>query len=250
MQPIMEYLYRAFLSTLLVLAIVFPFFLIAIWRTHSTNRKLIIMVAILLFVDNALQRIPKMLFFAGLYWPWQGKILEILWPFLFILVYHRLSFSEIGITLKLNSGSLRGIVLMALLLVLLPTVIGIPFGGRLPANIETLLFEMTMPGIGEELVFRGVFQSLLNRAFGKPRTIWNAQVGWGLILTALLFGAMHLVSIGKTGVIHFHIGHMLSALGIGLALGWIRERGGSLLPCVVLHNLNDTLIVVGSYLLG
>jgi uncharacterized protein len=246
----MEYLYRSFLSTLLVLAIVSPFFLIAIWRVPSANRKLIIMAAVLLFIDNALQRTPKMLFFAGLHWPWQGKILEILWPFLFILVYRRLSFSEIGMTLKLNSGSLRPIVLIALLLVLLPTVIGVAFGGRMPANIETLLFEMTMPGIGEELVFRGVFQSLLNRAFGKPRTLLNAQVGWGLILTALLFGAVHLVTIGKTGIVHFHIGHMLSALGIGLALGWIRERGGSLLPCVILHNLNDTLIVTGSYLLG
>jgi uncharacterized protein len=245
----MEYLYRAFLQTLLVLAIVSPFFLIAIWRVPSANRKLIIMAAVLLFVDNALQRTPKMLFFAGLHWNWQGKILGIIWFFLFILVYRRISFSEIGMTLKLNWGSSRGILLMALLS-LLPTVIGIAFGNRLPANIETLLFQMTMPGIGEELVFRGVFLSLLNRVFGKTRMIWNAQVGWGLILTALLFGAVHLVSIGKAGVVHFHIATALSALGLGLALGWIRERGGSLLPCAILHNLSNTLIVIGSYLLG
>jgi membrane protease YdiL (CAAX protease family) len=245
----MGYLYRAFLQTLLVLAIVLPFGLIAIWRVPSANRKLIIMVAVLLFVESAFLRAPRMLFFAGLYWNWQGKILEILWPFLFILVYHRFSFSEIGMTLKLNSGSLRPIVLMALLS-LLPTVIGIAFGNRLPANIETLLFQMTMPGIGEELVFRGVLLSLLNQAFGKTKTLWNAQVGWGLILTALLFSAVHFVTISKTGAVHFHIANMLSTLGIGLALGWIRERGGSLLPCVVLHNLGNTLIVAGSYLLG
>ncbi len=48
-----------------------------------------------------------------------------------------------------------------------------------------------MPGLAEEFVFRGVFQSLLNEAFGQPWRLARASLGWGGIITAVLFVVGH-----------------------------------------------------------
>jgi membrane protease YdiL (CAAX protease family) len=42
---------------------------------------------------------------------------------------------------------------------------------------------------------------------------------------------------------------MLPGLYAGLILGWMRERGESLWPCILLHNAMDSLLVAGSALL-
>lgn len=107
---------------------------------------------------------------------------------------------------------------------------------------------MTMPGIAEEVVFRGLFQGLLNQAFPKRWTIAKAQLGWGFILTAIIFGAVHLFSVDRQNSIHFSISNAMAPLVGAFVLGWIRERSSSLLPCVVAHNLGNTLVVIGSYL--
>lgn len=62
-----------------------------------------------------------------------------------------------------------------------------------------------MPGLAEEIVFRGVHQSLLNRAFGRPWRIANADFGWGLIITAVLFAGFN----GLVAVDHQFRAHLV-----------------------------------------
>jgi membrane protease YdiL (CAAX protease family) len=144
--------------------------------------------------------------------------------------------------IRINPDSFWPIIFMSVV-VLLPTLLVMAFSDHSTSNIETLLFQMIMPGLNEELVFRGIFQSLLNRAFGKPSVLWGAQVGFGLVLTSLLFGVVHFVSIDKVGIVHFgDVLNLLRITGVGFAFGWIRERSGSLLPCVVLHGLLNIIL--------
>ena len=248
MQSVFEYLRFTSLYTLLVFAFVFPILIIAIWCVPSANRKLIMLIPFLFFIDRILAYLPNLPFMphSGLFW--QGKLLQIIWPILFIVIYRQLSFSDIGMTTKINPGSFRPILLMTLL-VLLPTIIGIAHGYRHPANIEWLLFMMIMPGLSEELIFRGVFQSLLNRSFGKPWRLWGTQVGFGLILTSLIFGFEHFHFFNKAGIFDFEGPIPWYQLYFGFAIGWIRERSGSLLPCIVIHGLVDTLPVIATYVL-
>jgi len=245
MQSIFEYLKFPILYTLLIITLSSPFFAIAIWRVPSANRKLITLVALFLFIDCILAHLPSEIFISPYGLLWQGKLLQILWPILFVLVYRQISFSDIGMTMRINTGSLRPMFLMTLV-VLLILVALIALGSRMPANIEYLFFMMIMPGLSEELIYRGVFQALLNRSFGKTWTLWGAQVGSGLILTALIFGFGHLLIINKVGDIHFQISPWFFCWGF--VLGWIRERSGSLLPCVIVHGLIDSSLVVGGYL--
>jgi membrane protease YdiL (CAAX protease family) len=77
-----------------------------------------------------------------------------------------------------------------------------------------LLIGCVGAGVCEEIFFRGLIQGVLSR-----RGRWVA-----ILLTALLFGIMHMNLFQFTG-----------GLIMGIILGWLVERGGSLLPAMVMH---------------
>lgn len=76
----------------------------------------------------------------------------------------------------------------------------------------------------EEVLFRGAIQGALMRYFGRP---WPA-----IILSALVFGIFHLNPV-----------QIVYATLLGIVLGWIYYRTGSLLSVIVGHVLNNSLAV-------
>lgn len=77
--------------------------------------------------------------------------------------------------------------------------------------------------LAEELVFRGAVQGFL-QPLGSRETILTA---------AMLFAVQHGGAAG-----------MLYAFGVGLVLGWLRERTQSVLPCILLHSVNNLLVLL------
>ncbi|MCB9877445.1 MAG: CPBP family intramembrane metalloprotease [Planctomycetes bacterium] len=79
------------------------------------------------------------------------------------------------------------------------------------------------PAVLEEVIFRGLLQGRLMALYGR---------GLGLFVTAVGFALCH----GAPLVLPIHI-------GIGLYLGWLRDRAHSLLPGMLMHFLyNGTLV--------
>lgn len=81
-----------------------------------------------------------------------------------------------------------------------------------------------MVPIAEEVVFRGGIQRILQNVLGE-RNHWIA-----IMVPALIFG-----------VIHFNLAQGIHAFLIGLLLGWMYYRTGSILPGFVLHWVNNSV---------
>lgn len=96
---------------------------------------------------------------------------------------------------------------------------------NLPLN---LLVVAVLPGICEEVLFRGFVQSQLQRIAKPGVAIW---------LQAALFSAIHLQFQG-----------FLARMLIGGALGYLRRWSGSLWPCIVAHFVNNAVNVLIAYL--
>ena len=78
--------------------------------------------------------------------------------------------------------------------------------------------------LAEEVIFRGaVLRTMLEHWEGSKR--WTA-----IIISALLFGLAHM---NPAQIPH--------AFLMGILLGWLYERSRSLIPCVVLHCVNNTI---------
>jgi membrane protease YdiL (CAAX protease family) len=77
------------------------------------------------------------------------------------------------------------------------------------------------PGIGEELLFRGYTQTRLTHRWGRRVSI---------AVTSLLFA-----------IIHFDLVQGTFVLLLGLWLGVVTERAGSIWPAIVCHAVNNSL---------
>lgn len=81
--------------------------------------------------------------------------------------------------------------------------------------------------VAEEMVFRGaVLRSLLKLFPAKAH--W-----WPILISAVLFGAVHM-----------NMAQFVHALPIGLLLGWMYYRTGSIIPGLLFHWVNNTVAYV------
>jgi uncharacterized protein len=92
-----------------------------------------------------------------------------------------------------------------------------------PVLVLAVVVLGVVAGTGEELFFRGFLQTRLRQRFG-PR--------WAIAVTALVFG-----------VFHCDPWHSPTAAVMGVYLGWLAERTGSLRPPIAAHVVNNALYV-------
>jgi membrane protease YdiL (CAAX protease family) len=100
-----------------------------------------------------------------------------------------------------------------------------PFGLALAIVVVGLLAP-----IGEELFFRGYMLTRLRQA-------WSP--GPAILVSAIAFG-----------IIHGEWVHGLLAAGIGVYLGLVTERSGSVVPAMICHAVNNTASVLLSAWIG
>ncbi len=240
----MRGIFHDLLTRCMVLLLFLPFAGYALLRTKGASRRfylLLLLIAGLFLLDQLCYEVPPVGFFGKLTWPWQGKLLSIGWALGFIFLSKDTP-ADYGIRLRFNTGSAGIAWLFILAWPALMFVQARFFQPKSGGNAETLVYFLTMPGLAEELVFRGVFLGLLNKLFPKNWVMLRAEVGWGLLLVTILFALAHAVVIGQGGNILFQRQTFLTVFAGGLILGILRERTGSLIPGMVCHNLWNTAI--------
>lgn len=99
--------------------------------------------------------------------------------------------------------------------------------------IVILLTMAVTPAVCEELFFRG----LLLQSFMGRMPNWGAIVASGL-----LFGAFHLIGNEALAVERF-----LPSTFLGLFLGWLCVRSGSVLPGMLLHTIHNGFLLMLTY---
>ena len=98
---------------------------------------------------------------------------------------------------------------------------------KIPNLWSGILILAIVPAISEEVAFRGFLLS----AF---RT--RSRAGTAIVLSAFLFGFLHvLLSL---------FGQLFNATLLGLVLGLLALKTGSLYPCILFHAINNTLALL------
>ena len=92
----------------------------------------------------------------------------------------------------------------------------------------TLLVVAVIPGIGEELLFRGYLQQKIG--------VWTGNIHSSIIITAFLFSA-----------IHFHFQGMFPRFVLGMLLGYLFYWSNSLWLPILAHFVNNAQAVIFSY---
>jgi len=99
-------------------------------------------------------------------------------------------------------------------------------------NQGQLIFNIFMigllPAIGEELIFRGIFQQIF--------TDWTKNIHWGIFIAAFLFSTMHFQFYG-----------FLPRLLLGMLFGYLFYWSRSIWIPMLVHFVNNTTAVFAYY---
>ena len=241
---------NAVLLTLFLIGIIIFLILLIVGRRKIIRHSGFVAVFFLFyFVDNLtialtnhfpeLQFVPNHVWNEFLVCGWSGKLYSILITLSLLYIFRSLlSLNEVGITLHQGKGSFIPSV---------GIIMAIGFwsyftGSRSPQgnfDIATLTYLSVLPGLNEELVYRGVLPVCLGRLFPNNWSLASTKVGWSIIITTILFGLLHGLWVDDHFKVHIEIIWVRNAFISGFIFAWLRERTGSLFMPIVAHGVWD-----------
>lgn len=229
--PAMSRLADIFSYSATFAAIAFALFLLARFRDARLSIPLGFAFALYLGIDDLLTALGGQagLAFVGGNWNWSGKLYSLALAIGMLLVF-RIPREAAGLVWpRRNTGSS---LVATLSLIALSATLGAVFRPDAP-DAETLAFQLTMPGIVEELVYRGVAPALfLGLVAGRREA--SASPWPAILATAVMFSLWHGLGL-RGGEFGFEWIPAAYTLVGGLAYGWLRFHSGSLLWPVIAH---------------
>jgi membrane protease YdiL (CAAX protease family) len=93
---------------------------------------------------------------------------------------------------------------------------------------KIVLYFLIGTSIQEEIIFRGLIQSMMQRRWKARFSLAGGSLSGAVAFSAALFGIIH----SESGPVV-----VLSAIMLGLVAGELRRRCGSLLPAIIVHAL-------------
>ena len=234
-------------TPLIWILIILPFIILAVFKSEKVNLKYLGLFILYFLTDSYIQHLSKLYFdldFLGLKFAWIGKILSLCFALIVIFSVSKKDREEIGFTTKSNSKSqVKSGILIFLGFLAFDFVFKLilfPKGGDF--DLETFAFQMTMPGLTEELVFRGILFWLLDKAFAPKWNFKGVKFGWGFVIITILFAEAHGVMLTENYEFKFDIITILYlAIISSLSLGILRKLSGNLIFPILGHNIINTI---------
>lgn len=241
---------RAVLSTLLLIGILIVLILLVVGRRSLFSRPWFLALFFLVyFIDNlaitlanqfpGMQIIPNHTWGGFLVCGWSGKVYSILAVLLLLYpLRSMLSPGELGLALHQNQGSF----IPSMFVILLITAWSFLIGSHSPkGDLDPLVlaYLALMPGLNEELVYRGVLPACLERIFPSKWSLASARMGRGAIVTTILFGLLHGLWLDEHLLLQANFVWIRNALISGFIFAWLRGRTGSLVMPVIAHGAWD-----------
>ena len=164
-------------------------------------------------------------------WNWSGKLYGIACGVTLYFLLRRQFDDNNFFTLKQNKEGLKSSIIVAVALLSFYILAGLLVKAEF--DVETLLFQLLMPGIDEEIMYRGVLLGLMCstlRGGGEPlRTP-------AVIINGILFGLAHSLAF-RNGGVAFSVVPFIAASLAGYALSYIGLRTRSIFIPMLAHAL-------------
>ena len=184
-------------------------------------------------VSVAVDFLPKIASMQDLQWNWLGKASGIVTTLVVFAFLPKSIQLEAGLFNVPRPPEWRSVIAVSVSLLAFFTLVAYLKPDDNLLTLETALFQGSMPGLDEEMSFRGVLLAMLVAAFGKPWRVLGVQIGWGALPIVAFFGLVHGLSAGTNEILL--VVFVTGIMGAGLL--WIKERTGSIWIAVLVHNL-------------
>lgn len=182
---------------------------------------------------------------------WEGKLLVALFSVITYFIVKKHLNDNNYFTLKQKKGSLKITAILVISVMLFDIALNIILKNSSKLGIEDLIFQLTLPGIDEELSYRGIFMALLITSLKKELKIGKINLGNpGILISTLVFAFAHAISIDKEWSITVKYSVILFNGSLGYIYSYITYQSRSVLGSVICHNLSNTTAYLTRVVLG
>lgn len=226
------------LNPLLHLAIILPLLLIFMKERTRENYLRVVTIAFCYFVCYValtLQNYFSCFNIIGGNWNWDGKIYSVICGMTFYFLFRRQFSKNNFFTLKQEREGLKPALRVAFAIIAAQALIGSL--GSAEFDLERLLFQLSMPGIDEEILFRSVLLGMMCSALRNDGPTWRTPA---IIINGILFGLVHALMF-QDGELAFNAVMFVWTGMIGYALAYITIKTRSILVPMLTHNLCNFL---------
>ncbi len=215
--------------------------IMAILSRDAISLRWLLIAAVLVALNDALLTrgyglVPNL--FSASDWNWQGKLLA-LGATLAIASLAAFGWTRTGFTIRQVSGSLKASVPVVLLYCAFFVALALAFPSGKPTGDE-VAFQLTMPGLEEELFYRGILLFALDQAFRDRVRFLGVDWGWGAVVSCALFGLAHAFGFSNGSFSFDAMTMALTGIPSFIAV-WLRLRTGSVALPVILHNFGNSI---------
>jgi len=175
-------------------------------------------------------------------WNWSGKIYAITGSLIFYFLFSKAFTNYDYITFKQNSNSLQAKFKVIAILFIFAFIFALICFRESAEKFEYFMFQFTMPGIDEEIAYRGIMLGLLSNSLRPKVHIGSLSIGNpAVLITSVLFGLAHSFGIDNEWNISQNWFEFINVFLVGLLLGWMTIKSGSILMSILSHNLINTI---------
>ncbi|MBS1750062.1 MAG: CPBP family intramembrane metalloprotease [Bacteroidetes bacterium] len=230
-------------ESLLHILLLTPVYFLAVrsGNYHADYRLIVYLVIACLLSNFLLAAFSFVIIFPGQQYNWIGNFAAFLFELFSCFIIPSISVKKFGLTSKINWRGSGKILLICILYFLIRFIFNYyisddPF----QFHPEAIAFQATLPGLQEELLFRGILLALLTRIFPYPDwKLLEVKFGWPVIITSILFG----LAYGLTLPFHFDIFIFLRMTLEGFLLGLLVRKTRNVFSAVVYHNLLSLITI-------
>ena len=166
---------------------------------------------------------------------WEGKIAGILFLLLCAYLLFPKSSHDWGLRLSQNGVAKKAGIMTAIFTALAGTAMALfYFSGTKDGTTSDWLYQLTMPGISEEIYYRGIMLLILDKAIVQKWKFAKVNWSWGAIIMVAMFYFTHVVHVDADWNTVIVWGNFLPGV-YGLLWMYIRLATGSLVLPVLLH---------------
>jgi uncharacterized protein len=114
------------------------------------------------------------------------------------------------------------------------------FDSSITMDREILLYQLTMPGLDEEIMFRAISLGLLLTCLKENIKIGQFNFGSpSILIIGILFGLLHGLTLTDSFSFKFDYLYFLSTFIFGYIWSWITLKSKSILQPLVSHNVSN-----------
>lgn len=174
-------------------------------------------------------------------WNWQGKLLALI-ATLGLAALPAVGWRQSGLTVRQVSEGYQWPLLVSIIYIGLFVFLASVFPNS-PTSIETLAFQLTLPGLEEEIFYRGLLLFSLMKAFPSRTTALGVEWGFGAVVSSVLFGLAHAFTYAD-GAVSIDLMTMALTAGPSMLVVWLALRTRSLVLPVILHNFGNAIFLL------